>query len=58
MLAVIATLCGQATNIEAGMGLGVLLAIVAFAVSYAKAPAVLLRRVRHSSMHIGLLHPT
>lgn len=48
----------QATNIEAGMGLGVLLAIVAFAVSYAKAPAVLLRRVRHSSMHIGILHPT
>jgi MFS superfamily sulfate permease-like transporter len=40
----------QVTNIEVGMGVGVVLAMVAFTVSYAEAPVVLHPRVRHSSV--------
>jgi MFS superfamily sulfate permease-like transporter len=37
----------QATNIEAGMAIGVMMAIVAFVISYANMPAVMNPRVRH-----------
>ena len=40
----------QLTNIEVGMGIGVLLAVVAFTISYAEAPLILHPRVRHSSV--------
>ena len=40
----------QATNIELGMGIGILAAIVAFTISYAESPAVVHPRVRHSTV--------
>ncbi|KAM3572911.1 hypothetical protein VYU27_005111 [Nannochloropsis oceanica] len=40
----------QLTNIEVGMGIGVMLAVVAFTISYAEAPLILHPRVRHSSV--------
>jgi MFS superfamily sulfate permease-like transporter len=36
----------QSSNIEAGMAIGIVLALAAFTFSYSKSPAVLLPRVR------------